>query len=124
MSANAPDTVQLPRLGYGDLEGDGSVGGAAAGDGGTGLSPTPPPPPSSSSSPSSSWLSWPILAARILLLLLLASLEGGVMEVSSTAVEKEPGRGRKEERGCKHSSGHLCLNHSTPCFWPSENQSF
>ena len=113
MSANAPDTVQLPRLGYGDLEGDGSVGGAAAGDGGTGLSP---PPPSSSSSPSSSWLSWPTLAARILLLLLLASLEGGVMEVSSTAVEKEPGRGRKEERGCKHSSGHLCLNHS-----PSEN---
>ena len=85
MSANAPDTVQLPRLGYGDLEGDGSVGGAAAaGDGGTGLSP---PPPSSSSSPSSSWLSWPTLAARILLLLLLASLEGGVMEVSSTAVE-------------------------------------
>ena len=94
MSANAPDTVQLPRLGYGDLEGDGSVGGAAAGDGGTGLSP-PPPPPSSSSSPSSSWLSWPSLAARILLLLLLASLEGGVMEVSSTAVEKEPGRVEK-----------------------------
>ena len=96
MSANAPDTVQLPRLGYGDLEGDGSVGGAAAGDGGTGLSP---PPPSSSSSPSSSWLSWPTLAARILLLLLLASLEGGVMEVSSTAVEKEPGRGKKKKGG-------------------------